>query len=91
VKEEFAELETEMKAGNKVEMEKEFGDLFFSMVNAARLYNIDPEAALERTNQKVTHRFNYLEENTMMKGVSLHDMSLDEMNEIWEQAKKFDK
>ncbi|MFA9388232.1 MAG: nucleoside triphosphate pyrophosphohydrolase [Prolixibacteraceae bacterium] len=91
VKEELAELETEMKAGNQIDMEKEFGDLFFSMVNAARLYNVDPEAALERTNLKFIKRFNYLEENTMMKGQSLHDMSLDDMNVIWEEAKRFDK
>jgi XTP/dITP diphosphohydrolase len=71
-------------------MEKEFGDLFFSMVNAARLYGIDPEAALERTNLKFIKRFNYLEENTIVKGKSLHDMSLDEMNVIWEEAKKMD-
>lgn len=90
VKEELAELETEMKAGNNVDMEKEFGDLFFSMVNAARLYGIDPEAALERTNLKFMKRFNYLEENTIVKGKSLHDMSLDEMNLIWEEAKKMD-
>ncbi|HKK80766.1 MAG TPA: nucleoside triphosphate pyrophosphohydrolase [Prolixibacteraceae bacterium] len=90
VREEFAEFEHEMKENKQAEMEKEFGDLLFSMVNAARLYNIDPEAALERTNMKFTKRFNYLEENTMLKGQSLHDMSLDEMNEIWEQSKKFD-
>lgn len=90
VKEEFGELEDEIKAGNQIEMEKEFGDLFFSMVNAARLYGIDPEAALERTNLKFTKRFNYLEENTMLKGKSLHDMSLDEMNVIWEEAKGMD-
>lgn len=90
VREEFAEFEHELKTNNQAEMEKEFGDLLFSMVNAARLYNIDPEAALERTNMKFTKRFNYLEENTMLKGRSLHDMSLDEMNEIWEQSKKYD-
>lgn len=90
VREEFSELEDEMKAGNQLDMEKEFGDLFFSMVNAARLYGIDPEAALERTNLKFIKRFNYLEENTLVKGKSLHDMSLNEMNVIWEEAKKLD-
>jgi len=90
VREEFAELEAEMKNGKHIDVEKEFGDLFFSLVNAARLYQIDPEAALERTNLKFIRRFNYLEENTMMKGKSLHDMSLDEMNVIWEEAKKLD-
>jgi XTP/dITP diphosphohydrolase len=90
VREELAEFENELKANDQAEMEKEFGDLLFSMVNAARLYNIDPEAALERTNLKFIKRFNYLEENTMLKGRSLHDMPLDEMNEIWEQSKKYD-
>ncbi|MBN2806128.1 MAG: nucleoside triphosphate pyrophosphohydrolase [Prolixibacteraceae bacterium] len=90
VREEFAELEAEMKNGHQKNMEKEFGDLFFSMVNAARLYNIDPEAALERTNLKFIHRFSFLEEQTLLKGKSLHDMSLDEMNVIWEEAKKHD-
>jgi XTP/dITP diphosphohydrolase len=90
VREELAEFENELKANDQAEMEKEFGDLLFSMVNAARLYNIDPEAALERTNLKFIKRFNYLEENTMLKGRSLHDMPLGEMNEIWEQSKKYD-
>lgn len=90
VREEFAEFETEMKSGKKDDMEKEFGDLLFSLVNAARLYKIDPEAALERTNLKFIRRFNYLEEKTIVKGKSLFDMSLAEMDEIWEEAKKFD-
>jgi len=91
VKEELAELEVEMKAGKKKEMEKEFGDLIFSMVNVARLYGIDPESALERTNQKFTRRFNYLEEQTMLKGKSLQGMTLEEMDVYWNEAKKFDK
>jgi len=91
VKEEFAEFEDEVRLGNKTDMEKEFGDLLFSLVNAARLYKIDPESALERTNIKFIQRFNFLEEQTLMKGKSLHDMSLAEMDIIWEEAKKFDK
>jgi len=90
VKEEFAEFEEEVRSGKNLEMEKEFGDLLFSLVNAARLYEIDPEAALERTNIKFIKRFNYLEEQTLMKGKSLHNMSLSEMDVIWEEAKKFD-
>jgi len=90
VKEEFAEFEEEVRSGKNLEMEKEFGDLLFSLVNAARLYKIDPEAALERTNIKFIKRFNYLEEQTLMKGKSLHNMSLSEMDVIWEEAKKFD-
>jgi MazG family protein len=91
VKEEFAEFEEEIRAGDKAEMEKEFGDIIFSLVNVARLYKIDPEAALERTNLKFIKRFNFLEEQTLMKGKSLHDMNLAEMDVIWEEAKKFDK
>jgi MazG family protein len=92
VKEELNELMTEVeKKDNLKKTELEFGDLLFSVINAARLYDIDPEMALERTNQKFIKRFNYLEENTIKKGRSLHDMSLDEMNTIWEESKKFDK
>jgi XTP/dITP diphosphohydrolase len=91
VREEFAEFEHEMKNGTQLEMEEEFGDLLFSLVNAARLYKIDPEAALERTNLKFIRRFNYLEEKTLLQGRSLHDMSLEEMDVYWEEAKKFDK
>jgi len=91
VKEELGELEVEMKAGKKKEMENELGDLIFSIVNVARLYGIDPESALERTNQKFTRRFNYLEEHTLLKGKSLQEMSLEEMDVYWNEAKKFDK
>ena len=87
VKEEVAEVEEEIKNGNKEMMETEFGDLFFSVINAARLYGVDPEMALARTNEKFMYRFNYLEEKTLMQGKSLHDMSLEEMNKIWEEAK----
>ena len=90
VKEELDELKVEVQKENAENMEKEFGDLFFSLVNAARLYNIEPETALERTNLKFIKRFNYLEEHTFGKGKSLKKMNLDEMNEIWEEAKKFD-
>jgi len=72
-------------------MENEFGDLIFSIVNVARLYDIDPESALERTNQKFIRRFNYLEEQTILKGKSLHTMSLEEMDVYWEEAKKDEK
>ena len=90
VKEELSELETEIANHDEKQMEAEFGDLIFSLVNAARLYNIDPDIALERTNKKFIKRFNYLEEETIKKGRSLQDMNLKEMNEIWERAKKFD-
>ena len=91
VKEELAELEVEIMTGRVKEMENEFGDLIFSIVNTARLYGIDPESALERTNQKFIRRFNYLEENTLLKGKSLQGMTLEEMDVYWNEAKKFDK
>jgi MazG family protein len=90
VMEELDELHAEIKVNDQQKIEKEFGDLLFSVVNAARLYGVDPETALERTNLKFIKRFNYLEENTIKKGRSLRNMTLDEMNEIWEEAKKFD-
>jgi len=90
VNEELNELTQEVKKGNKPEIEKEFGDLLFSVVNAARLYGVDAENALEGTNRKFIKRFNYLEEQTIKKGRSLKEMTLEEMNEIWEEAKKFD-
>lgn len=90
VKEELNELQHEVETGDQEKTEAEFGDLFFSLINAARLYDIDPETALERTNKKFIKRFNYLEEQTIKKGLSLKEMSLDEMNVVWEAAKKFD-
>jgi MazG family protein len=88
VAEEIGELKNEIENSNQEKMESEFGDVFFSMINACRLYGVDPEAALEKTNRKFIRRFNYLENHTIRKGKSLHDMSLDEMNVIWEEAKK---
>ena len=90
VDEEMTELKEEVKRDNREEMESEFGDVLFSIINAARLYGIDPEAALEKTNRKFIKRFNYLEKETIAKGKSLHDMTLDEMNIIWEEAKCVD-
>ena len=89
--EEFKELKTEIQNNSDQQrIESEFGDVFFSLINAARLYDIDPENALERTNKKFIKRFNYLEEKTIKKGIDLKEMTLDEMNAIWEEAKKFD-
>lgn len=87
VKEETAEVETEINANNKAGIEKEFGDLFFSVVNAARLYGVVPENALELTNRKFIRRFNYLEAKAKEMGKNLKDMSLAEMDEIWNEAK----
>lgn len=90
VQEEISELKREVDNYNIERIESELGDVLFSVINASRLYGIDPEAALEKTNRKFIKRFNYLEKETMAKGRSLHDMSLDEMNEIWEKAKEED-
>ncbi len=88
--EEINELKHEAAVGDKGRVEAEFGDVLFSVVNAARLYGVDPETALERTNRKFIKRFNYLENKTITQGRSLKSMSLDEMNIYWEQAKEFD-
>lgn len=88
VKEEYEELQVEISKMEKDKMENEFGDLLFSLVNAARLYNIDPENALEKTNQKFIQRFNYLEEKTKQLGKTLKEMTLAEMDVIWNEAKK---
>jgi MazG family protein len=90
VQEELNELRDEVSNQDREKTESELGDLLFSIINASRLYEIDPENALEKTNRKFIKRFNYLERETILKGRSLHDMSLDEMNEIWEKAKDND-
>ena len=86
-REELEELEEEVKNGHKEKTEDEFGDVFFSLINAARLYNIDPESALERTNKKFMKRFLYLEKYSIKHNKPLKEMSLKEMDKIWEQAK----
>jgi len=88
VREEIGELQDEIETMDQDRMEAEFGDLFFSLINAARLYNINPENALERTNRKFINRFNYLESKTIARGLDLKQMSLAEMDEIWNEAKQ---
>ena len=87
VNEESNELKAEINKMDADKMEAEFGDLFFSLINAARLYKINPDNALERTNLKFIRRFNYLEEKTKEQGRSLKEMTLAEMDEIWNEAK----
>ena len=87
VQEEFSELMTEVDSMNADKMEAEFGDLFFSLVNAARLYKINPDNALERTNAKFKQRFDYLEGKTIKQGRSLFSMKLEEMDRLWNEAK----
>lgn len=88
VKEEIAEFEAEAAKGDAERMESEMGDVFFALVNAARLYGINPENALERTNRKFTARFNYLEQKVKESGRNIKDLTLAEMDAIWEEAKK---
>lgn len=89
VKEEINEVETEISQMNSDKMEAEFGDLFFSLINASRLYKVNPDNALERTNQKFIKRFNYIEQKAKEQGRNLKDMTLAEMDTLWEEAKKF--
>lgn len=87
VREEFTELQEEIGRMDADRMEAEFGDLFFSLINAARLYKINPDNALERTNRKFIRRFDYLESETLQKGIDLKELSLEEMDRIWNEAK----
>ena len=88
VREELAELEAELRKEDKENSTKELGDFLFSVINAARLYHLNPDNALEMTNQKFTRRFNYVEEKAKEEGKSLKDMTLREMDELWNEAKK---
>ncbi len=88
VQEELGELQEEVRAGDKDKMESEFGDVLFSMINYARFLGINPENALERTNKKFTTRFQYLETEAAKQGKSLQEMSLEEMDVYWNEAKK---
>lgn len=88
VKEELNEVEAEIANHDSAKTEEEFGDLLFSVINAARLYGVDPENALEKTNRKFIKRFNHLEKRSHELGKPLKDMTLAEMDAIWEEAKK---
>ncbi len=88
VHEELDELEEEVNKGSKEQIESEFGDVLFAMINYARFLKVDPESALERTNKKFMKRFKYLEEKSKALNKSLADMSLAEMDVYWEEAKK---
>lgn len=89
VQEELSELNEEIKAGNSENIEKEFGDVLFSMINYARFINVNPENALEKTNKKFINRFQYLERESKKEGKNLADMSLAEMDIYWEKSKEF--
>ena len=87
VKEEIAEFEAEVENMDEEKATEEFGDLLFAMINAARLYKIRPDNALEKTNAKFIRRFNYIEQQAKEKGLSLKDMTLNEMEALWQEVK----
>ena len=88
VREELEELEVELKKGDKQHSTEELGDFLFSVINAARLYHLNPDNALEHTNQKFIRRFNYVEQHSIREGRPLSQMSLEEMDKLWDEAKK---
>ena len=87
VREELGELETELRKGDKDKSTKELGDFLFSVINAARLYKLNPDNALEFTNKKFISRFNYIEDHSIKCGKPLTDMTLEEMDYLWNEAK----
>ena len=91
VKEELMEVDAELEAKDKEKLTDEMGDLFFALINACRLYGIDPEGALERTNKKFIRRFEHLESRAEEQGKSLHEMTLQEMDGYWNEAKEIEK
>jgi len=90
LKEELDELKEEVGGVDKIKMEAEFGDVLFSLVNYARLLKINPENALERTNKKFIKRFNFIENKASLMGRKISDLSFEEMEFLWQQAKKYD-
>jgi XTP/dITP diphosphohydrolase len=87
VLEEIEELKVEVKSGNAIKKEREFGDLLFSLINYARHIDVNPEDALERTNKRFAKRFQYIEEQARRNGRPIKDMELDEMDAFWNEAK----
>lgn len=88
VKEEISEVETEIQSKDKIRLEAEFGDLLFAVINAARLYGVNPENALEHTNRKFIDRFNYIEAGAKKQGKHVSDLTLAEMDALWDEYKK---
>lgn len=91
VEEELGELKAELNKENKDRSLREYGDFIFSIINAGRLYKLNPDTALEYTNQKFIRRFNYIEEQSRLEGKSIKDMTLGEMDELWNKAKALEK
>lgn len=88
VYEELEELKAELAKGDKENSTRELGDFLFSVINAARLYKLNPDNALEMTNQKFIRRFNYVEDHSLKQGKSLKNMTLEEMDKLWDEAKR---
>ena len=88
VREELDELQAELERDDKERSTAELGDFLFSVINAARLYHLNPDNALEQTNQKFIRRFNYVEQHSIREGKPLTEMTLAEMDKLWEEAKK---
>ena len=88
VHEELEELKAELAKGDKENSTRELGDFLFSVINAARLYKLNPDNALEMTNQKFIRRFNYVEDHSVKQGKSMKDMTLEEMDKLWDEAKR---
>ena len=88
VYEELEELKAELAKDDKENSTRELGDFLFSVINAARLYKLNPDNALEMTNQKFIRRFNYVEDHSVKRGKSLKDMALEEMDKLWDEAKR---
>ncbi len=90
VREELDELEAELRREDKARSEAELGDFLFSLVNAARLYKLNPDTCLEKTNNKFIRRFNYIEAHSIKIGKPLKDMTLGEMDQLWNEAKRLE-
>jgi XTP/dITP diphosphohydrolase len=91
VREELRELEDELQRDDRERSEEELGDFLFSVINAARLYKLNPDNALEKTNQKFIRRFNYIEQHSIKAGRPLTEMTLEEMDALWNEAKQMEK
>ena len=84
-------MKIELAKGDQQRSTQELGDFLFSVINAARLYKLNPDNALEHTNQKFIRRFNYVEDHTLKRGKNLKDISLEEMDQLWNEAKSLEK
>jgi XTP/dITP diphosphohydrolase len=91
VREELQELEDELQREDRQRSEEELGDFLFSVINAARLYKLNPDNALEKTNQKFIRRFNYIEQHSIKMGSPLTEMTLEDMDKLWNEAKQVEK